>query len=229
MTIAREAALYRLLTWLSPSYPVGGFSYSHGLEYAIEADLVRDRATLVDWIETVLSNGAGRSDGVLFAAAWRATHANDTEALDEIAELAAAWRSSAEMALESSAQGAAFLATTRAAWPHPLLDRVALRHRGALALPVAVAIAAAAHQVPLDAALCAYLHAFASNLVSAGLRAIPLGQSDGQRALADLESAVGSAAATALSASLEDTGTAAPIVDWCSMRHETQYTRLFRS
>jgi len=229
MTIAREAALYRLLTWLSPSYPVGGFSYSHGLEYAIEADLVRDRATLVDWIETVLNKGAGRSDGVLFAAAWRATYANDTEALDEIAELATAWRSSAEMALESGAQGAAFLAATRTAWPHPLLDRVALRHRGALALPVAVAIAAAAHQVPLDAALLAYLHAFASNLVSAGLRAIPLGQSDGQRALADLESAVGKAAATALSASLEDTGTAAPIVDWCSMRHETQYTRLFRS
>jgi urease accessory protein len=229
MTITGDAALYRLLTWLSPSYPVGGFSYSHGLEYAIEDGLVRDRASLIDWIRTVLADGAGRSDGVLFAAAWRATQANDVEGLDEIIELAAAWRGSAEMALESSAQGAAFLATTRAAWPHPLLDRAALRHRGAVAHPVAVAIAAAAHEVPLDAALSAYLHAFASSLVSAGLRAIPLGQSDGQHALADLEPAVGNAAATALAASPEDTGTAAPVVDWCSMRHETQYTRLFRS
>jgi urease accessory protein len=228
-TITPEAALYRLLTWLSPSYPVGAFSYSHGLEYAIEVGLTRERASLTDWIATVLQAGAGRSDGALFAAAWRAAQTNEEETLDEVVELAAAWRGSAEMALESAAQGVAFLATTRAAWAHPLLDRVALRHRGALAYPVAVALAAAAHAVPLEPALGAYLHAFAANLVSAGLRAIPLGQSDGQRALADLEPAVGNAVAAALTTSLDDTGTSAPVVDWCSMRHETQYTRLFRS
>src|SRR5579863_2023535 len=182
-TATPEAALYRLMTWLSPGYPVGAFSYSHGLEYAIEAALVRDRATLTDWIGIVLAQGAGRSDGALFAAAWRTATADDAEALDEIIELAAAWRGSAETALESSAQGAAFLATTRMAWPHPLLDRVALRHRGTLAFPVAVAMAAAAHGVPLESALAAYLHGFAGNLVSAGIRAIPLGQSDGQRAI----------------------------------------------
>ena len=93
-----EAALYRLLTWLSPSYPVGGFSYSHGLEYAIEAGLVRDRANLADWISTVLQAGTGRSDGVLFAAAWRAAQADDGAALDEIVELAAAWRGSTRCA-----------------------------------------------------------------------------------------------------------------------------------
>jgi len=107
-TTTPEAALYRLLTWLSPSYPVGAFSYSHGLEYAIEAGLVRDRASLTDWTATVLQAGAGRSDGALFAAAWRAAQANDGDALDEIVELAAAWRGSAETALESAAQGVAF-------------------------------------------------------------------------------------------------------------------------
>jgi len=224
-----EAALYRLLTWLSPSYPVGGFSYSHGLEYAIEAGLVRDRASLTDWTATVLTSGAGRSDGALFAAAWQAAAIEDADTLDNIIELAAAWRGSAETALESSAQGTAFLATTRAAWPHPLLDRIALRHRGAIALPVAVAITAAAHCVPLESALAAYLHGFASNLVSAGLRAVPLGQSDGQRVLAELEPCVASAVAAALGTPLDAVGTAAPVIDWCSMRHETQYSRLFRS
>lgn len=224
-----EAALYRLMTWLSPGYPVGAFSYSHGLEYAIEAGMVRDRATLTDWIAIVLAQGAGRSDGALFAAAWRAAATDDAETLDAVIELAAAWRGSAETALESAAQGAAFLGTTRAAWPSPLLDRVALRHRGAVSFPVAVAMAAAAHGIPLESALAAYLHGFASNLVSAGLRAIPLGQSDGQRAIADLETAVAAATAVALAASLDEIGTAVPVVDWCSMRHETQYTRLFRS
>jgi urease accessory protein len=228
-SMTTDAALYRLMSWLTPAYPTGAFSYSHGLEYAVAAELVRDRETLVEWIAAALASGAGKSDGALLAAAWRAAAGNDQAALDEIVALAAAWRGTAETALESRAQGAAFLAVTRAAWPHPLLDALALRHRGELALPVAVAVAAAAQQVPLMATVTAYLHAFASNLVSAGLRLIPLGQSDGQRAIAALESKVAATAAFVLETPLHRIGTAAPLIDWCSMRHETQYTRLFRS
>jgi urease accessory protein len=224
-----EAALYRLMTWLSPAYPLGAFSYSHGLEYAVEAGLVRDRAGLGDWVATALGAGAGLSDGALLAAAWRAAAAGDAAALDEVACLAFAWRGSAETALESRAQGAAFLATTRAAWPHRLLDALALRHRGEAALPVAVGVAAAGHGVPLAAALTAYLHGFAATLVSAGLRLVPLGQSDGQQVMAALESVIAGAANTVLATPLDEIGTAAPLIDWCSMRHETQYTRLFRS
>ncbi|HXZ02399.1 MAG TPA: urease accessory UreF family protein [Stellaceae bacterium] len=224
-----EPALYRLMTWLSPAYPLGAFSYSHGLEYAVEAGLVHDRASLCDWVATALGAGAGLGDGALLAAAWRAAEAADVAALDAIAELAFAWRGSAETALESRAQGAAFLAATRAAWPHRLLDALALRHRGEAALPVAVAVAAACHGVPLAAALVAYLHAFAGTLVSAGLRLIPLGQSDGQLAMAALESVVATTVEILLATPLEEIGTAAPVIDWCSMRHETQYTRLFRS
>ena len=224
-----DAALYRLMTWLSPSYPLGAFSYSHGLEYAVEAGLVRDRAGLCDWVAAAVTAGAGRSDGALLAAAWRAAAADDRAELDAIAELAFAWRGTAETALESRAQGMAFLAATRAAWPHRLLDELALRHRGEAALPVAVGVAAAAHGVPLAAAAIAYLHAFAATLVSAGLRLVPLGQSDGQRAIAELESAVAAAAESILTTPLAEIGTAAPLLDWCSMRHETQYTRLFRS
>jgi urease accessory protein len=228
-SMTTEAALYRLMSWLSPAYPTGAFSYSHGLEYAVAEGLVRDRESLIDWVAIAVASGAGKSDGALLAAAWRAATADDRVALDAAAELAAAWRGTAETALESRAQGAAFLSATRAAWPHPLLDALALRHRGELALPVAVGAAAAAQQVPLSAALTAYLHAFAGNLVSAGMRLIPLGQSDGQRAIAALEAVVAATADHVLKTPLERIGTAAPLLDWCSMRHETQYTRLFRS
>jgi urease accessory protein len=228
-TMTTDGALYRLMTWLSPSYPLGAFSYSHGLEYAVETGLVRGPVELEAWVATAVTAGAGRSDGALLAATWRAAMDQDRATIDDVAELAGAWRGTAETALESRAQGAAFLSTTRAAWPHPLLDALALRHRGDVALPVAVGVAAAAHRVPLAAALTAYLHAFAASLVSAGVRLIPLGQSDGQRAIAALEPVIAGAVASALATPLEDVGSAAPVIDHCSMRHETQYTRLFRS
>jgi urease accessory protein len=148
--------------------------------------------------------------------------------LSAIAELALAWRGSREAALESEAQGTAFLATTASAWPAPLLEEFA-RDRKSTALPIAVAVAAAAHRIPLAPSLAAYLHGFASNLVSAGMRLIPLGQSVGQDIVARLEPAIAACGAYALTASLDTLGTSAPLIDWCSMRHETQYTRLFRS
>jgi urease accessory protein len=225
-----EGALYRLMTWLSPAYPVGAFSYSHGLEYAVEATLVRDRDTLVDWLTTAIEVGAGRTGGALLAEAWRATAEPDSQRLQEVAALAAAWRSTSETALESEAQGAAFLSVTRAAWPHPLLDRlVAERHGGPIALSVAVGSTCGCHGIALLPALTAYLHSFASNLVSAGVRLIPLGQSDGQLAIARLEPVIERAARACADISLDEVGSAAPMLDWCSMRHELQYTRLFRS
>jgi urease accessory protein len=223
-------ALYRLLAWLSPSYPIGAFSYSHGLEAAIEAGLVRDRESLIAWIAGVLDHGTGRVDGALFAAAWRAARTHDDAALDDVADLAAAWRGTAEMALESRQQGASFLSITRTAWPDARLDAFAARRDGQCALPVAVAVAAAWQDIGMEPALGGYLHAFAANLCSAAVRAVPLGQSDGQRALAALAPHVATATAAALDVtSLDDVGTASPLLDWCSMRHETQYTRLFRS
>ncbi len=219
--------LYRLLAWLSPAYPIGGFSYSHGIEWAVEDGLIRDRATLAGWIGVILTQGAGRIDGALFAAAWRAAKADDDAALDEISLLAAAWRGTAETALESAAQGSAFASTTIKAWPDARLAALAARH-DKLALPVAAGVAFAAHADLADA-LTGYLAGFAGNLVSAGVRLVPLGQTDGQLTLADLEPVVAAAAEAALAADLDQLGSAAPMVDWASMRHETQYTRLFRS
>lgn len=224
------SALYRLLAWLSPAYPIGAFSYSHGVETAVEEGFVRDRASLVAWLETVLRDGTGRVDSALFAAAGRLAAAKDWPAFDAVAERAAAWRGTSEMALESRQQGGSFLSVTRTAWPHPDLDAAHERLTGEIALPVAVALAAAAHGVALERALVGYLHAFAANLISAAVRTVPLGQSDGQRTLASLEATVRQTAEAALAVTdLDEVGTATPLLDWCSLRHETQYTRLFRS
>jgi urease accessory protein len=223
-----SGALYRLMTWLSPAYPTGAFSYSHGLEFAVEAGLVKDAVTLQAWVRIVLESGAGWIDAVLLAAAWRAAAAGDPVELGEVATLAAAWRSTAETALESESQGRAFLSTTRAAWPDPLLDRLA-EIAAAHPLPVVVGAAAATQGVPLAAAILAYLQSLAGNLVSAGQRLIPLGQTDGQRTLAALAPAAAAVLQRALEADIETVGSAAPLIECCSMAHETQYTRLFRS
>jgi urease accessory protein len=228
MSRIEGSGFYRLMAWLSPAYPTGAFSYSHGLEFGVEARLVADAHTLQAWVAVVIEKGAGWIDSLLLAAAWRAAGAGDLARLIALVELATAWRGTAETAQESETQGRAFLATTRAAWPHPLLDRLGGEVEAA-PLPVAVGAATGAYAIPLADTIQAYLQSFAGNLVSAGLRLIPLGQTDGQRVIADLAPTIARTADRALSASLEEAGTATPLIDWCSMRHETQYTRLFRS
>ncbi len=225
---ADAAALYRLMSWLSPSYPVGAFSYSGGLEWAVEAGDVGDADTLRAWLEVVLSAGGGFCDAVFLVHAHRAVLAHDDAALAQVAELAAAFAPSKERHLETCAQGEAFLKITRAAWPAQALDRLAA-WSGPVAYPVAVGAAAAGHAIALAPALQAFLHASAANLVSAGVRLIPLGQTDGQRVLAALEPVIADTLARALHTPLDEIGSAALRADMASMRHETQYTRLFRS
>ncbi len=220
--MATEPALQKLLQWFSPAYPVGAFSFSHGLEWAVEAGLVTDRDSLVDWLADVLRHGAGRSDAVLLAHAFAA--ADDSAALAEIAALATALPATAELHLETAMQGDAFARVTEAVWPSLPLGLGADPP-----YPIAVGVAAARHGLPLPLALSAYLHALTANLVSAGVRIVPLGQSDGQRALAALVPVIEDVAARAPGVPLDDLGTATVTVDWCSMRHERQYTRLFRS
>ena len=225
----RNSDLYRLMAWLSPAYPVGAFSYSSGIEWAVEAGDIKDAATLQAWLDVMLRDGSGFCDAVLFAHAHRAIETNDDKALHAVAELAAAFAPSKERHLETTAQGNAFIAATRAAWPCDALDRLKRIWDGAVAYPVAVAVAAAGHGVPLAPALAAFLQALAANLVSAGVRLIPLGQTDGQRVLAALEPVVAATAERALGIALDDIGSAAFRADLAGVRHETQYTRLFRS
>jgi urease accessory protein len=224
-----DSALYRLMTWMSPTYPVGAFGYSGGIEWAVEAGDIADAETLCHWLATMISHGSVFCDAALFTHTHRAACDGDDQVLTAIAELAAAFIGSKERFLETTAQGQAFLQITRTAWPTPSLDRLTAAWGGPLTYPVAVAAACAGHGIALIPALHAFVHGVVSNLVSAGVRLIPLGQTDGQRVLAALETRIAAATARALVTAVDEIGAATPRADIAGMRHETQYTRLFRS
>jgi len=225
-------SLIRLQNWLSPAFPTGSYSYSHGLEWAIESNQIHHRTSLVDWLDADLRFGSARNDAIFFVEAWRCTAAGHDTRLLEAAALAAAFRGTSEFALETSQQGASCLATLREVWSDPAIDALwegLQQRRIQPVLPIVIAVRSAAEGVPVGTALRAFLYALASNFVTAGVRLIPLGQTDGQRALAELEDAVLEASERALTAGIDDLGSAALMVDFASMLHETQYTRLFRS
>jgi urease accessory protein len=227
-----DAALYRMLTWFSPGFPIGAFSYSHGLETAAASGGVHDKETLQRWIAAILAHGAGRMDADTLRDAHRAASAQDLEALAATNARGLAFRGTSEMALETTAQGEAFLSTCRAAWPDPLLERLGtmLGAAGERVCHAAVAGAVTARAgIPLDCALTAYLQAMAGNLVSAGLRLGIVGQTDGERILAALAPVVSTAVAGALTRNPTAFGGATLAIELASMAHETQSSRLFRS
>lgn len=222
-------ALYRLLAWLSPGYPVGAYTYSHGLEQAVEAQLIGDAEAAREWIADLMEFGSGFSDTVFLSHAYRAAEQGHLDQLTEVAELAAAFAGSRELALESHAQGRAFLDITEAAWNTDALAMLRSAWDGPHAYPVAVGCAAAGHGIALEDTVAAYLHGFIANLVSAAVRLVPLGQTDGQRILAALEPSAADTGRRALDCAIDEVGTAALMGDICSMKHEIQHTRLFRS
>jgi len=222
----------RLLAWLSPAFPIGSYSYSHGVEWAVEAGSVHDRASLVDWLAADLRYGPGRNEAIFFREAWSSAMRGDRFMLLEIAELAAAFRGTAEFALESAQQASACRSTLRQVWCDPLLDEIAetlADRRIPLSLALVLGIRCAKQDIPMVLALPAFLQGYVANLVTAGVRLIPLGQTDGQAAIAALEDTVLATSAAAATVTIHDLGSAAFMVDLASMAHETQYTRLFRS
>jgi len=216
-TAMAEAALYDLLTWMSPAWPVGAFAHSSGLEWAVEAGHVTDRATTRQWIADLIEHGPIRNDMVLFVHAWRAVTVGDEERMDEIAELSLATQTGFERRLEATAQGNAFrkiaMATVTQQNRHPgrvpgstkpqaleqehgwmpeqvRHDRESLRAAEDLTYPIAVATLTARQSIPLKQAVTAYAHGVAANLVSAAQRLVPLGQTDGQLVLRDLRETI---------------------------------------
>lgn len=237
---ASSLTLLRLMSWLSPAFPVGAFAYSHGLEQAIHAGLVRDRQSLTDWLVNLVEHGSGRNDAVLLAEAWRTAGTNCGVA---VAELAEAMAGSKERQMETTLQGAAFAAAMDS-WEAEQFDdsgRERLAARGLAAstpslpsssatpYPVAVGLAAARHGIALEPALAAYLHAFTSNLIQASVRLVPLGQRDGVATVAALEPVILATAKNAAGSTLDELGSCTVMSDIMSMQHETLYSRVFRS
>lgn len=228
VTTMTTEPLLRLLAWLSPAFPVGAFAYSHGLEWFIETGDIHDRASLGAAVEDLLILGGGWNDAVLLAEAYRCVVAGDQAGLNHAADLALALTGGAERRLETEAMGTAFHRAVHAVWPLPDTSP-ALSRPDAVGYPVAVGHAAAGHGLALTPVLAGYLHAFAANLISAGVRLIPLGQTDGLRLIAALEPLCASQAERAAASTLDDLGGACFRAELAAMYHETQYTRLFRT
>jgi urease accessory protein len=225
----RERAL--LQTWFSPAFPIGSFAYSHGLESAAEAGLIKDERTLLGWIDDLVRVGSISNDLILAAGAWKAVEAGAWSELNAVIELAGALQPSAERRLEAVTQGQGFLDAICAAWPCPALT-------GALDLcckdtPVpyaaAAGLTAAAHGLRLEPTLEAFALAFVSNQISAAIRLGLIGQTAAQQIIAALLPAVSQAAIRASAATLGDIGGACFSADLLTLEHETQYTRLFRT
>jgi urease accessory protein len=221
--------LSRLLVWFSPAFPIGAFSFSHGLEWAVEAGDITDRESLRDWLAALVGQGSGWSDAVLFAVSHRAVEANDLKRLRQATELAIALQPSKERRLEATMQGAAFVKAIETAWENDGLALLRAATAPPRALSVAAGAAAAGAGIEREEAVQAFLTGFCQNLVSAAVRLAPIGQSDGLRVLAALEPVIADAARRASRAGLKDLGGLAFRSDIASMRHETQMTRLFRS
>jgi urease accessory protein len=224
-----DGHLQRLLAWLSPAFPIGAYTYSHGLEAAVEAGSVTSAEDLAEWLEAVLCHGSGLGDAIFLSRAWQAVVMGDEAELLHLSERATVFQPAAELRLETAQQGRAFLVAIVKAWPCPALARLQAMGLPALPYPIVVGVACAGHGIPLRWSITGYLHGLLANLVSAGVRLVPLGQSDGLAVLARLESVVTRVTDQAIESVLEDLASAVPMVDWYAMRHETQYTRLFRS
>ena len=218
-----------LFLWLSPAFPVGAFAYSHGLEWAVEAGDIVDAGSLRLWLEDLCDAGAPRADALLFAAAHRAVVAEDWARLREANELAIALAGSAERRLETSAQGLAFLTAARAAWDCEALSHMPPPGEEPVAYAIAVGAACAGHGFRLESALPAFVVAWFANLVSASVRLSAIGQTDGQRVLAALLPRLTAMASEGASGDLDALGGCAFRSDLAALRHETQYSRLFRS
>lgn len=215
-------ALLKLMSWLSPSFPVGGFSYSHGLESAAHDGLIADRDDLESWLSSLIEFGSGWNDAILFAESWRRIRSGGDIA--ELSELAEAMAGARERHMETTLQGQAFVRAARG-WSHELTAALSED------TPYCVAVGAVsgAHGVPLEAALSAFLQAFASNLVQASIRLGVTGQTGAVETIAALEPMVLATAARAARSTLDDLGSATIMSDIAAMRHETVYSRLFRS
>ena len=219
--------LLKLQTFLSPAFPTGAFSYSHGLEWQIDCAAIRSGGTLQAWLADILEVGSGWNDAVLFAEAHRAAAGKDWPRLSAAGDLAAAISPSRERHLESTAQGRAFLDAIASAWRSAAAQQ--LLSAEAVTYPVAVGAVAADHAIALESALPAYLNAFTANLVSVGVRLIPIGQNAGLGVIAALHPLIASTARRAEKSTLDDLGSAAILSDIASMRHEEQYSRVFRT
>ena len=204
------------MAWLSPAYPIGSYSFSHGLEQAIESKIVSDKESFFEWLCQILLFGSGRNDAILLATAYRSSE----EKLGHVIEFAEAFAATKERHLETIQQGTAFAKITASVYDISIPP---------CPLPVAVGYASQIENIDLKKLLPLYLHAFAANLITVAVRFIPIGQTDGQKVLFCLFDTIEHIAKKTIDLELEDLCSSCFLNDIDTMKHETMNTRIFRS
>ncbi|MEM9678588.1 MAG: urease accessory UreF family protein [Pseudomonadota bacterium] len=222
-TVMADTHMLKLLSWLSPAFPIGGFAWSSGLETACKSEAIFDAASLETWITTGLQHGFMRQDVILLGVTWDCAK-ESADGLAEVNETALALAGSLERYEETTSLGAAF-ARSAAPWR----DNKTASLPDPLAYPVAVGTIARENGIPKDQAVTAYLHAVVSAQIQAALRLFPLGQAKAMSLQKSLEGAIVATAAFAEGATLDDLGSAAIMMDIAGMKHETLQSRIFRS
>ena len=208
--------LLQLLAFVSPAFPIGSFAYSHGLERAIDEGIVKSADDVREWIESLLTFGSGWNDAVLFSVTYDASEGARRE-IDELAQALAATR---ERALETSDLGQSFAKSAEVL----LLKTTELQ-----TYPVVVAATCSELGIGKHEGLLAFLQAFSNNLIAVALRLVPLGQTNGLEIMRVLMPVIAETAARAMNSALDDLGSSTLLSDIASMKHETQYSRVFRS
>ena len=227
-TASMTTELLQLIWLASPALPVGGFSYSEALEAAIDHEHVHDESSCANWLADQLHLSQARGDMALMAQAIPAWQTMNMARLQELSAWVHATRETHEMRLQTEQMG------------RSLLDWLRIQHKAtaqALQLcselrptyPMAMSLALSLAHAPLESALQAYAFGWAENMTQAALKAVPLGQISGQKILARLAHEIPQAVQHAMALSDHDRQAFCPMLAVMSARHETQYSRLFRS
>ena len=221
--------LHTVLTWFSPSYPIGSYAYSHGLEYAVEEGLVKDPQTLLGWIRDLLFFGTGYNDSIIINSIYDSVANDNCVEFDYISQIANAIKPTKEIALESYQQGVSFKNILMDVYSNSNLTFYLNRLDDCITYPGVVGVAGGIFEVEKKLLIHSYLHAFTSNILSAALRIMPIGQTEIQKIIFQMKGNVEEMTNKSLGLSLSDLGSSVFISDWASSKHQNQYTRLFRS
>ena len=222
-------SLFYLLTWFSPSYPIGSYAYSHGLEYAVESKVIKDLSDLSYWISDFLCFGSGYNDGILISCGYNAVINKDLNELEKISQVAKAYKSSKEIALESNQQGISFAHAVSSSLSSNKFDGLIKIINKNISFPLVVACAGATCEISKLDLISAYLHAFVSNIISSALRLMSIGQTESQILLLKFKKEVELLTNKIILKTMNDLGSSVLIGEWSSANHEKQYSRLFRS
>ena len=224
-----DNGLYHLLSWFSPNYPVGSYAYSHGLEYAVETGIVDNIYHLENWIKDLLFYGTGANDAIFINQTYESILSNNYKLFVDIAIMSKSCIPTQEIALESEQQGISFYKVTSATLSSKKFEKLINSIMSYITYPIVVGCAGALINIKKIHLINSYLHAFISNILSAALRIMPVGQTDIQCLLFKFKKDIQTISINTLSKSIEDIGSSTFMIDWASANHEGQYSRLFRS